>query len=194
MVALIAACVGSSGAQTGSASNNQQGMASANGGDSASSAGSEIGNSGQVMLDRMFVRHVERRGLAQVQLGQLAMQKSNNAAVKAFAQRMVDDHARMNEQFARIAKSMELDVPQTLSRKKQALFARLQALSGSDFDKEYVKLMLQDHRHAEMAFLRESQNATSPQLKTIAAQAEEMVHEHKLMAENLAKTENIAMK
>src|SRR5580704_8106786 len=43
-------------------------------------------------VDRMFVGKAMQGGLAEVQLGQLTLQKSNNPQVKEFAQRMIDDH------------------------------------------------------------------------------------------------------
>lgn len=182
-------------AQAGNSPNSQQQAPPTVGGiSSVPSTGSEIGTTGQVMLDKMFVRHVQRRGMAQVELGQLAIQKSSSDDVKTFAQRIVEDRSRLNEQFSHLAQSMQLNTPKKISKKNQELLAKLQSLNGSDFDKEYVKVMLKENREEDMAFLRESQNAASSKLKAIATQAEAMIHEHKVMAENLAKTVNVAMK
>ena len=48
--------------------------------------------------DRVFLKAALEGGMAEVQLGQLALQKSSNADVKQFARRMVDDHTKMGDQ------------------------------------------------------------------------------------------------
>ncbi len=46
-------------------------------------------------MDKMFVKKALQGGMAEVQLGQLTLQKSNNDQVKQFAQRMIDDHTKL---------------------------------------------------------------------------------------------------
>ena len=53
------------------------------------------GDVGQVMQDKMFLRNASEGNIAEVKLGQLAVQKANSADVKAIAQKMVDDHNKM---------------------------------------------------------------------------------------------------
>ncbi|EIL89442.1 outer membrane protein [Rhodanobacter fulvus Jip2] len=72
-------------------------------------------------------------GVAEVQLGQLALTKSDNDAVKALAQRIVDDHTKANAQLKTIADSEQiaLATPADAARDEAA---RLRALDGSAFD------------------------------------------------------------
>jgi putative membrane protein len=50
--------------------------------------------------DRLFAALAAQGGMAEVELGKLAQQKSRNDAVTAFAKRMVDDHGNSNAQLA----------------------------------------------------------------------------------------------
>ena len=55
------------------------------------------------VADKMFVMKAMQGGMAEVQLGQLTLQKSENQQVKQFAQRMVDDHTKMGDQMKPVA-------------------------------------------------------------------------------------------
>ena len=55
--------------------------------------------------------------LAEIQLGQLALQKSTNPKVRQFAQKMVDDHSKANDQLRQVASANGLTVPEDLDRK-----------------------------------------------------------------------------
>ena len=49
--------------------------------------------------------------MAEVELGQLTLQKSQNEQVKQFAQRMIDDHTKMNDQMKPVAQQLGVSVP-----------------------------------------------------------------------------------
>ncbi len=59
-------------------------------------SGPNSGDVGQVMQDKMFLRKAAEGGIAEVKLGQLAAKKGSSDDVKAFAQKMVDDHTKLN--------------------------------------------------------------------------------------------------
>ena len=62
-------------------------------------------------VDRMFVKKALQGGMAEVQLGQLTLQKSNNDQVKQFAQHMIDDHTKLNDQMKPVAQQVGVAVP-----------------------------------------------------------------------------------
>ncbi len=68
-------------------------------------------------MDRMFVGKAMQGSMAEVQLGQLTLQKSNNDQVKQFAQRMIDDHTKLNEQMKPVAQQLGVAVPNQVSKK-----------------------------------------------------------------------------
>ena len=83
--------------------------------------------------DRVFLKDALEGGMAEVQLGQLALQKSNNADVKQFAQKMVDDHTKMGDQLKPIAQQIGVKIPDGPSKKDKTTIAKLQELNGDDF-------------------------------------------------------------
>src|SRR5258707_15546610 len=57
-------------------------------------------NSPEMMKDKMFLRKAAQGGLAEVQLGHLAVQKAGSQEVKDFGQKMVADHTALNNEMA----------------------------------------------------------------------------------------------
>jgi len=93
------------------------------------------GDVGQTMKDKIFLRKAAQ-GMAEVKLGQLAAQKASDGDVRAFGQKMVDDHTKLNDEMAPIAGSMGVRLPKDLDKEDQAEYDKLNALSGNNFDME----------------------------------------------------------
>jgi putative membrane protein len=136
--------------------------------------------------DRVFVKKALEGGMAEVQLGQLALQKSSNDDVKQFAQKMVDDHTKLGDRMKPVAQQIGVKVPDGPSKKDQATMAKLQALNGDAFDKAYMKDMVKDHKSDLSDFKSEAQNGSSPVVKDAANQGAQMISQHLQMAQQIA--------
>jgi putative membrane protein len=159
---------------------------------SASTMPGQTGNS--KMADRDFVKEALQGGMAEVQMGQLALQKSNNDQVKQFAQKMVDDHTKMGEQMKPIAQQLGVKEPAGPSKKDKETIAKLQNLNGNAFDKAYVQTMLKDHKHDEMAFKREADMGSDPNVKQAASQGEQVISTHLQLIQQIAKSQGVTGK
>jgi putative membrane protein len=140
-------------------------------------------------MDRMFVENALKGGMAEVQLGQLALQKSSNDDVKQFAQRMIDDHTKLGDQMKPIAQQIGVKIPDAPSKKDQATLAKLRALNGDAFDKAYVKDMVKDHKADLDDFKMEAQNGSNPQVKDAASQGSQIISQHLQMIEQISHKE-----
>ena len=145
-------------------------------------------------MDKMFVRKALQGGMAEVQLGQLAQQKSSNDDVKQFGQKMVDDHTKLGDDLKPIAEQMNVKIPDAPSKKDQATMAKLQALNGDAFDKAYIKDMVKDHEMDQKEFKQEASSTTNPDLKQAATHGEEVITEHLQMIRQIAQKNNVASK
>lgn len=138
--------------------------------------------------DKKFAQEAATGGLAEVQLGKLAQEKASSDAVKQFAQRMVDDHTKANEQLQQVASRESLTLPDRLDTKQQEMMDKLSKLSGPAFDKAYAKNMVKDHEKDVNEFRAESQGGTDPGVKQFASQTLPILEQHLELAKNLDKT------
>jgi putative membrane protein len=118
--------------------------------------------------DRKFIDEAAKGGMAEVQLGKLAAEKAESPQVKQFGQRMVDDHTKANSQLQQLASTKNVTLPQDIDRSHQHEYDRLQKLSGAQFDREYMKHMVSDHKKDVKEFQKTAKSAKDPDVKNFA--------------------------
>jgi len=143
--------------------------------------------------DKMFVRNAMQGGMAEVQLGQLTLQKSNNDQVKQFAQRMIDDHTKLNDQMKPVAQQLGVPVPAQVSKKDKATMAKLQGLSGTAYDQAYIQDMVKDHKKDLSDFQMEASSGQDQTVKDAANQGSQVISQHLQMIQQIAKDQNVSM-
>lgn len=138
--------------------------------------------------DRTFVTKAAQGGMAEVELGKLAVEKAENPDVKKFGQRMVDDHTKANDQLKQIASKYNISIPSSLDAKDHALKNRLEKISGAQFDRAYMEAMVKDHKADVAEFQKEADHGTNPDIKAFASATLPILQEHlKLAQETLDK-------
>jgi len=152
---------------------------------SSTMAKSEKSSAG-MMSDATFVKKAAEGGLAEVELGKLAAEKASNEDVKKFGQKMVDDHSKANDQLKDVAAKDNIELPTEPSAKDKAEKARLEKLSGEQFDRAYMTAMLKDHKKDVMEFRHESKSAKNPDVKSFAEQTLPTLEQHLKVAEQIA--------
>jgi len=142
--------------------------------------------------DRRFVETAARDGMSEVELGKLALEKAKKQSVKDFAQMMVDDHGKANEELMGLAQTKGMDATQmkmdTGSPEMAPMMEKrgqLEKLTGTKFEKQYVSMMVDDHEKAVALFREQSTNGTDPQLKEWAAKTLPKLEEHLAHAQAL---------
>jgi putative membrane protein len=134
--------------------------------------------------DQAFVNAAARGGEMEVKLGQLAQQNGSSAAVKEFGSRMVKDHTRLNAELGATAKSVGLTVPDAISAEQQAVYDKLAKVKGTNFDREYISMMVKDHTEDLAAFQKEAKATQDAKLKGAVEVAIPVIEEHLKMAKN----------
>ena len=135
--------------------------------------------------DRAFVLEAGPGGLAEVELGRLAAQKGQSADVKKFGQRMVTDHSKANAELKKLAASKAITLPPQMDVEQMAEHDKLAKLSGADFDREYMTLMVADHDKDVAAFMDEAKDGTDPDIKSFAAKTLPTLQEHQRLAKEI---------
>ena len=135
--------------------------------------------------DRMFVKKALEGSMGEVQMGQLALQKSNDEQVKQFAQRMVDDHGKMMDEMKPVAQQMGVKVPDSPDKSSMKTVDKMKNLSGDAFDQAYIKDMVKDHKGDDSDFKREAESTQNPQLKEMVMKGEQTIQSHLLTIQKI---------
>ena len=128
--------------------------------------------------DRKFIEKAAAGGMAEVELGKLAQEKASSDQVKQFARRMVDDHSKANDQLKSLASSKGVNVPTEIDRSERRELDNLAKKSGTDFDREYMKHMVSDHKTDVKEFTSESKSAKDGDIKSFAASTLPTLEQH----------------
>ncbi len=150
-------------------------------------------NSGPAM-DKTFVKKALEGNMAEIQMGQLALQKSNDDQVKQFAQRMVDDHGKMQDQLKPVAEQMGVKVPDAPPKGDMKKMDKMKSLSGDAFDQAYIKDMVKDHKKDSSDFKQEAQSTQNPQLKQLATEGGQTIDSHLQQIQQIAQTKGTTQK
>lgn len=135
--------------------------------------------------DATFVAKAASGGIHEVELGKLAAARASSDDVKKFAERMVTDHGKANEELKKAAQAAGLNVPDKMNDEHQKEFDRFKDYKGEDFDREYMKHMHRDHEHDVAEFTRASKEAKNPNVKAFAAKTLPVLQGHLEMAKKL---------
>jgi putative membrane protein len=124
-----------------------------------------------------FMNDAAIGGMAEVQLGKLAQENGMNPRVKNFGEMMVRDHSAANDDLKAIARQKNVTLPDNLG-KHQDHYNDLSKKKGADFDKAYMKMMVDDHQDDIKAFEKIAENGTDPDIKTFASQKLPTLRKH----------------
>lgn len=106
--------------------------------------------------DQKFMTNAAEGGMLEVKLGELASQKATRDDVKNFGQKMVADHTQINNDLKSLASQKGVNLPDLLDAKHQKIYEKLAALSGADFDNEYISTMVKAHKMDARLFKKAS--------------------------------------
>ena len=117
-------------------------------------------------------------GMAEVELSRLASTKAQNADVKRFAQMMIADHTKTNDELKSLATRKSVVLPTGLDPAHQSVMSKLEGMSGAEFDRGYVDAMVQDHEASVQLFERQAESGTDPEAKAFASKTLPALQKH----------------
>jgi putative membrane protein len=136
--------------------------------------------------DQTFVTKASGAGMAEVEFGELGSAHAMNAEVKRFAERMVTDHQKANEELKGLARKKNYTLASGPMKEHQEAAARVGKLQGEQFDRDFMAQMVKDHEAAVELFSSEAQSGQDAELKAWAAKTLPTLREHLQLAKALA--------
>jgi putative membrane protein len=190
---LLAALLAAGGvqAQTGSAAEASSTPSSKSSSTApAASGGSTSGSKGAATAmsrgDQKMLEHLAQANMAEIKTGELALKKSQNAEVKQFAQKMVDEHGAALKEVQQLADAKGMKMPNDVDTKHKAAAAAMEKLDGDKFDKAYMKQGgVSDHKNTHKLVQDIQAKAKDTDLKALAAKLQPTIDQHLQMAQGI---------
>ena len=117
-------------------------------------------------------------GMMEVELGKIAESNAANHRVRAFGEMMVRDHSQANDNLKSIAGSLNIVLPDSVSNDSKKEIDDLKKKKGKDFDKAYVKMMVEDHKKDIDEFRKCADNCSDSSIKAFAAATLPVLQKH----------------
>lgn len=144
--------------------------------------------SGKKNPDSKFMMTLAMGNMNEITLSQTAVSKSTNEEVKTYAQKMIDDHTVAGDELKALAASKNVTLPMEADSKHKAMNTKLEGMTGSAFDMEYMKAMVKDHEKTVALLQKESTSGKDEEAKAFAAKLLPTVQGHLDMARTMMTT------
>jgi putative membrane protein len=137
--------------------------------------------------DAAFLKDAAESGMYEVEGSKIALQKSTNPQVKAFAQQMIDDHTKANQDVAALASQKGVKLPDSPSVAQKAKLTTLEHWTQDGFDNHYADgVGVSAHKDAVKSFSKASTDAKDADVKALASKTLPTLQHHLDMAEKLS--------
>jgi putative membrane protein len=139
--------------------------------------------------DQDFAVNTAIAGMTEIQAAQMAEQKTKAKDVKDYAEMMVKDHTAAADKLKTIATQKNITLPAALTPDAQKDLDNLQQETGNKFDKDYMAMMVSDHKKVISAFENESKNGSDADIRAFADSTLHTLRVHLDKAEKCEKME-----
>lgn len=144
------------------------------------------------LMAHTFVIRAGVVDMTEVELGELALTRSKDPAVQAYARKMVNEHKKALANLKAVAAEAKVSVPGTLDQKHKEKKAALSKLAGKDFDKEYAQLMAAGHDEAIALYDAAASSEKLPEvLQRYAKRTLPVIRTHRDAAHELHEKEGV---
>ncbi|MFQ4143767.1 DUF4142 domain-containing protein [Chlorogloeopsis sp. ULAP02] len=151
----------------------------------ASSPGTTDSGTSLSALDREFLTRAAQSDLTEIQTSQLALQRSQNKAVRDYAQRMIQEHTNSSKQLTQIAKNKNVTLPKDIGPDNKALLSKLRNATGSNFDRAYMQGQVQAHKKTLAEYQNYLKKGQDQELRAFASKIAPLVADHLQMAQKM---------
>jgi putative membrane protein len=136
--------------------------------------------------DQAFVQKVAKGNEAEIEMAKMAEDKAQNREVKDYASMLERDHSAALDNLRDLAQKANVTLDTAPPAEKASMSNKLDAASGTQFDREYINTMIEEHRNNIAEFERMQSSATG-ELKAFIDKTLPTMREHLAKAEQLMK-------
>jgi putative membrane protein len=135
--------------------------------------------------DSEFMTKAASGGMLEVELGKVVAQRATTAEAKQFAQQMVTDHTKANNELKALAAKKNIKLPASLGDDQKKVYDEVLTEKGPKLDQKYVSEMVDDHEEDVKEFQEASTKAGDPEVKAFAAKTLPVLQMHLAMIKKI---------
>jgi len=135
--------------------------------------------------DKNFLMKAEKDNIAEQEIGRFAAAKTQNKDVKDYGEMLVEDHTKALNDLVDLMNKKGMAQPNGLPKVEHDAMSKLNGLSGPDFDREFLNLMVEDHQKAVSEFRQEKDMAQDKDVKSYADHVLPVLEKHMQKAQEL---------
>jgi len=128
--------------------------------------------------DQQFMLTAASVSTAEIDLGKLASERGSSAEVRAFGQKMVAEHTRVNAELTQIADQKHVRLLKAMDPANRTLYDELEHMSGATFDHQYAISQLHIHQMGNALYASEAQSGQDADVKAFAARGVTIGNDH----------------
>jgi len=132
-----------------------------------------------------FLKKAAVGGLMEVEAAKIALNNAKSADVKNFAEQMLTDHTKANKELKDLATRKKIITPDALPADEQIHLDAMKKMTGTEFDKHYIAMMVTDHEKTVQLFEQGTQNKDAS-LKSWATSTLAIIEGHTKKAKEIA--------
>jgi putative membrane protein len=136
---------------------------------------------------QQFVPKAVAAGLYEVQAAEMAVDRTQSVTVRQFAEQMLGEHKRMNQELVLLANQRQWIMPKEPDASQKQMLERLAKMEGAAFDREFAEQQLRAHQEAVALFQQQADTGTDQTLSGWANKKLDMLRTHLYEAERLAR-------
>jgi predicted outer membrane protein len=136
------------------------------------------GKHGNVKADAKFIRNIDADHYLEIRLGRLAERRAQDASVRRFGRQMAEDHTSLQAQWSSMAATNGMKFKSGMGPRHTSKLTRLEKLSGREFDREYMTLVLQNNQDYLDYFRKEGRAANSEPVRNLVDRGIPVLEQH----------------
>jgi putative membrane protein len=139
----------------------------------------------RVITEATFLAEAASSSQMEVQLAQLALDRSAHPEVKTFARMLLDHHTKANKELMDLAAGMNMTLSGTLLPEHQKIVDKLSKLTGREFDKKYMDDLEEVHEQDIALYEVISNKAPTTSIRAFAIRTLPVLRTHEHQADEL---------
>ena len=137
--------------------------------------------------DADFLVNTASGVMLEAEMGQMAMDRSDNQRVKDLGAMIVKDHKEAEARLKKLAAAKNVTLPTDISNHQQKQKENLLQKKGIEFDRSYVDLTVNDYNKDIKDFGKAAKYGTDPEIKSFASNSLPLLYTHLDSARSLQK-------